>query len=97
MHGLGVGTGPVHVPGRTDSTGNRPNRTGSCTGPDRFHREPAEPDRFPPVLRTLLGREELSRIRDDDALKLETRKKEKIARAVWSEFRLGSRANKLHA
>jgi hypothetical protein len=29
------------------------NWTGSCTGSDRFHREPAEPDRFPPVLRTL--------------------------------------------
>jgi hypothetical protein len=28
-HGLEVGTGPVRVPGRTGSTGNRPNRTGS--------------------------------------------------------------------
>jgi hypothetical protein len=28
-HGLGVGTGPVRVPSRTGSTGNRPNRTGS--------------------------------------------------------------------
>jgi hypothetical protein len=31
-HGFRVGTGPVHVPGRTGSTGNRPNRSGSCTG-----------------------------------------------------------------
>jgi hypothetical protein len=30
-HGLGVGTGPVRVLGRTGSTGNRSNRTGSCT------------------------------------------------------------------
>jgi hypothetical protein len=30
------------------------NRTGSCTGPDRSHREPAEPDQIPPVLRTLV-------------------------------------------
>jgi hypothetical protein len=30
------------------------NRTGSCTGPDRFHREPAEPVRFPTVSSTLL-------------------------------------------
>jgi hypothetical protein len=28
-HGLLVGTGPVRVPGRTGSTGNRPNRSGS--------------------------------------------------------------------
>jgi hypothetical protein len=28
-HGLGVKTGPVHVPGWTGSTGNRPNRIGS--------------------------------------------------------------------
>jgi hypothetical protein len=29
MHGFRVGTGPVHVPGRTGSTGNRSNRSGS--------------------------------------------------------------------
>jgi hypothetical protein len=28
-HGLGLGTGPVRVPGRTGSTGNRLNRSGS--------------------------------------------------------------------
>jgi hypothetical protein len=28
-HGLGLGTGPVRVPGGTGSTGNRPNRSGS--------------------------------------------------------------------
>jgi hypothetical protein len=28
-HGLWVGTGPVRVPGRTGSTGNWPNRSGS--------------------------------------------------------------------
>jgi hypothetical protein len=28
-HGLLVGTGPIRVPGRTGSTGNRPNRSGS--------------------------------------------------------------------
>jgi hypothetical protein len=27
-HGLGLGTGPVRVPGQTGSTGNRPNRSG---------------------------------------------------------------------
>jgi hypothetical protein len=31
------------------------NRTGSCTGPDRLHREPVEPDRLPPVLRILVA------------------------------------------
>jgi hypothetical protein len=41
-HGFGVGTGPVHVPGWTGSTGNRSNRTGShrfcepCMGHRRF-------------------------------------------------------------